>query len=90
MSFSNKNKTLAKRLTHQELGNLKGIFCQKQYIKQKSIIASIKKLEKMKIKNLHTFFTGITQKRAVTALFSFWSLNKRKLEFTEKVKRNRF
>ena len=51
MSFSNKNKTLAKRLAHQELGNLKGIFCQKQYIKQKSIIASIKKLEKMKIKN---------------------------------------
>ena len=33
---------------------------------------------------------GVTQKRAVKALFSLWSLKKRKLAFIEKVKKKRF
>ena len=40
----------------------------------------------------NNFLAGITQKQAVNTLFSFslWSLKKRELGFTEKVKRKRF
>ena len=44
----------------------------------------------MKIKiNLHCL-AGITQKRAVKALFSLWSLRKTKSGYTEKVKEKDF
>ena len=38
----------------------------------------------------NNFLVGITQKQAANTLFSLWSLKKRELGFTEKVKRKRF
>ena len=38
----------------------------------------------------NNFLAGITQKQAVNTLCSLWSLKKRELGFTEKVKRKRF
>ena len=74
-------------------GSQVSVFRQKQYIKDKITIASLKNINENKIlsfiQNLKVL-AGITQKRAVKALFSLWSLKKRKLIFIEKVKNKRF
>ena len=63
-----------------------GVFYQKQYIKDKITIASLKNISENKILKWTKVLAGITQKRAVKTLFSLWSPKKRKLGFYWKSK----
>ena len=67
-----------------------GVFYQKQYIKDKITIASLKNISENKILKWTESFGWDNTKKSLKALFSLWSLKKRKLVFIEKVKKKRF
>ena len=66
-----------------------GVFRQKQCIK-KITITSFKNISENKILKWTESFGWDNTKKSLKALFSLWSLKKRKLVFIEKIKKKRF
>ena len=69
-----------------KLHRIISVFRQKQYTEDKITISSLKNISENKVLKWTESLAGITQKRAVKALFLLSPLKKMKLVFIEKSK----